>query len=168
PRRPAAQASRAGVAHGAERAVVAGRPVGLRGVRARPGEGGTGPGIVTLTGGRADHRIAAAADARLADVAPRAGIRVVAGAAVDPRLAGAESGRRAAGAGVVTRVGRSADDRIRADVGAALAGVGPGARIAVVAARADLLRRVRAGARAGITGAGAVAGDGGRADDRIR
>src|SRR5439155_12253825 len=157
PRRPAAHASRAGVAHGAEGAIVARRSVDLRGVRARPGEGVTGPGVVTLIGGRAGDRIAAPADARLADVAPRAGIRVVAGAAVGLGGVRARAGRRVAGAGVVTRVGRSADDRIRADAGAALAGVGPGARIAVVAARTVLLRRIRARARAGITGPGAVA-----------
>src|SRR5207247_375329 len=82
PRRPAAHAPRADVAHGAEGAIVARRTVRLRGVRARPGEGVTGPGVVTLIGGRAGDRIAASADAGLADVAPRAGLRGAAAAAV--------------------------------------------------------------------------------------
>src|SRR5207249_1461858 len=153
PRRPAAQASRAGVAHGAERAVVAGRPVGLRGVRARPGEGGTGPGIVTLIGGRADHRIAAAADARLADVAPRAGIRVVAEAAVGLGGVGARAGRRVAGSGEVALIGGRADGRIAAAADARVAGIGLGARVAVVARVAVRPRRVGAGPRHGITDA---------------
>src|SRR5439155_766543 len=78
PWRSPADALRAGVVHGAEEAVVAERPVGLRGVGAGAGARGTDAGRVARVEGGADDAPAAGADPRPAGVGLRAGVAVVA------------------------------------------------------------------------------------------
>src|SRR5262249_18909767 len=82
---------------------------------------------------------------RLAAVRGRAGATVVARRAVRLRCAGAGAGLGIAGPGVVTLVCRGAGDRVGAVACALAAGIGPGARVPVVAGSS--VRRMPAGAR---------------------
>src|SRR5205807_2314274 len=157
----------AGVALRAVIAVVTGCAVGLDGVAAGARRGIAGARRVTLVGGRAHDRVRAHAGAPLAGVALRAVIAVVAGCAVGLDGVAAGARRRIAGAGRVALVGGDAHDWIRAHAGAALAGVGPGARVAVVAALAVRLIVTAASSRGGVAGAGGVALVA-RTHDRIR
>src|SRR5438034_4697392 len=88
----------------------------------------------------------ARAGARLASVGLRADVAVIAGGPVGPARSGAGAARRVAGAGDVALVERGADDGVRPDAGAGLAGVGLGAGIAVGAGAAVRLGRGGAGA----------------------
>src|SRR5207244_4223777 len=149
-------------------AVVAGRAVGLvRRRRAHAGGGVAGAGVVALVR-RADHRVRADAAPVLASVGLRAGVAVVAGRAVGlVRRRRAHAGGGVAGAGVVALV-RRADHRVRADAAPVLASVGLRAGVAVAAAPLfRSVRRRRAHAGGGVTGAGVVALVH-RADHRIR
>src|SRR5204863_245226 len=84
-----------------------------------------------------------------------------------PARSGAGAARRVAGAGDVALVERGADDGVRPDAGAGLAGVGLGAGIAVGAGAAVRLGRGGAGAVGGIADAGDVALIEGGADDGV-
>src|SRR5439155_18915722 len=89
--------------------------------------------IVGLVVGVVDVGVAAGADPALAGVGLRAGIAVVAGAAVGfPRVRACPRGGRT-GAGSVALVGGGANDGVAAGADPALAGVGLGAGVAVVA-----------------------------------
>src|SRR5262249_14144920 len=116
----------------------------------------------------ADHRIFADAGSRLAGVGLRAGVAVGAAAAVRLGRVGASAGRGSADSRVGTLVEGGADDGVRPDAGAGLAGVGLGAGVAVGAGAAVRLGRVRAGAARRIAGAGVVALVEGGADDGVR
>src|SRR5206468_2248405 len=95
-------------------AVVARASVGLDGVRARAGTRVARPRVVTLVGCGADDWVPAHAHACLAGVGPRAGVAVVAGAAVGLGVVRAHAGRGVACARVVTLVLRSAHDWVAA------------------------------------------------------
>src|SRR5439155_1553508 len=97
----------------------------------------------------------------LAGVALRTGVPVRAGAAVRLVRVGADAARGIAGARDVTLIEGGADDGVRPDAGAGLAGVGLRASAAVVAGGSVGL--VRGGA-----GAGDVALVERAADDRVR
>src|SRR5207245_1761122 len=118
--------------------------------QACPAGVGLGAEITVAAGCAVVHRSPLAAvrrlvaDAVVADVAPRAGIRVVAEAAVGLGRVGARAGHRVAGSGEVALIGGRADGRIAAPADARLAGIGLGARVAVVARAALGLRRVGA------------------------
>src|SRR5262249_28749066 len=95
----------------------------------------------------ANDRVAADAHARLADVGLRAVVVVVAWAVVRRRGTGARTGRRSAGAGDVTLIGRRARERVRPDARTRLAHVRPRARVRVVARGSVRGRGVRADPR---------------------
>src|SRR5439155_674468 len=97
----------------------------------------------------------------------RAGIAVVAGAAVGLRRVRARPRGGSTGPGNVALVGGGADDGVAARAHAALAGGGLRAGIAVVAGAVVGLGRVRARPRGGLTGAGSVALVGGGAGDGV-
>ena len=101
----------------------------------------------------ADRAARARADSRQAGVGRGAGVGVVTARSVGLRRIVADAGLRIAGTGVVALVERSADDRVAARAGAALAGVGLGAAVEVVA-------RVAIGGHVGVAGSSAVAGVG--------
>src|SRR5207249_8922550 len=82
---------------GASIPVVAGAPLGLGGVRARPGGRVAGPRVVALVRCRADDRVRARARAHLTRVRLRARVAVVAGAAA--ALGGARAGAGGRGTG---------------------------------------------------------------------
>src|SRR5205823_14205260 len=103
----------------------------------------------------------ARADARVADVAERVGVTVVARASVRRHRVRAGRTQRVADTRIVALVLGGADDRVDARTRAALAGVALRAGVAVVAARARE-RRHRAARRA-VAGAG-VARVGGARD----
>src|SRR3989442_5887899 len=86
----------------------------------------------------------------MAGVDLSAGIPVVAGAAVGLRRVRARPRGWITGAGNVALVGGGAGDGVAARAHAALAGVGLGARVAVVAAGAIVLLRGLAHAAAGV------------------
>src|SRR5262249_55955125 len=135
-RRPAdAHARLTGVPLRAGVAVVAGAAVGLGRIRADPCRRVAGAGAMTLIAGGANDRVGPDAGARLAGVALRAGVGVVAGGAVGLGRIGADAGRGVAGAGGVALVGGRADDGVRADAGARLAGVALRTGVAVIARR---------------------------------
>src|SRR5439155_274235 len=125
-------------------------------------------GDVALIERAADDRVGTGADARLAGVALRAGAAVVAGRPVWLVGVGAGAARRVADAGVVALFEGGADDGVRPDAGAGLAGVALGAGVAVAAGRAVGLVRVGAGAVGRITGAGVVTLIERSAEDGIR
>src|SRR5439155_14716667 len=77
-----AHACAAGVAHGAEEAIIAGHAIGLARVGADAGDGVAAAPVVALVGGRADNGVRPDAGAGLAGVGLGAGIIVGAGAAV--------------------------------------------------------------------------------------
>ena len=110
---------------------------------------------------------AADAAAAAALVVRRAGAAVLAADAVLLGRVAAHTGEPVAQAGVVALVRQRADHQIRAAAAAALAGVGLGALVAVVAASAVGRRRVAANAGAAIANAGVVALIQGIADHRI-
>src|SRR5206468_8970333 len=132
-----------------------------------PGGRITSAGKVALVRGGADDGVAARAHPALAGVGLRAGIAVVARAAVGLRRVRARPRGGRTGAGSVALVGGGADDGVAAGADAALAGVGLRAGIPVVARAAVGLRRVRARPRGRITGAGGVALVGGGADHGV-
>src|SRR5439155_197312 len=139
-----AHAALAGIRPRAGVAIAAGAAVGLGGVRARAGTRVARPRVVTLVGRGADDGVPARAHTHLARVGLRAGVPVVAGAAV-----GLESGRapgrgRVARPGVVALVGRGADDGVPARARALLSRVDLGVGVAVVAGVAVGLGGVRA------------------------
>src|SRR5206468_3988800 len=127
-------------------AVVAGRAVGLGGVRARAGRGVARPRLVTLVRRATDDRRPRRAAAPLARVADRTGVVVATRTAVWLRGVRAHAGRRVARAGVVAFVLRGADDGRSGHAAAALAHVADRARVAVVAGRP--VEHVRIGADA--------------------
>src|SRR6185503_7825789 len=130
----------AGVGLRAGVAVVAARAVLLRGVAADAVRGVADARVVALIERTAHDRIAAGAAPALARVGLRARVAVVARRAVRLVRIAADPGRRIARARHVALIERAAGDRIRPLAGAPLAGVGLGARIAVVARGAVRLR----------------------------
>src|SRR5439155_1623659 len=137
-------------------AVVAGAAVGFGRVRARAGTGVARPIFVTLVGSGAVYRLSLHAPLPLSGVGPRAGVAVVAGAAVGLGGVRAHAGRGVACARVVTLVLRSAHDWVAAHARTCLACVGPRAGVAVVARAAVGLDGVRARARGRVAGARVV------------
>src|SRR5207248_10216415 len=125
-------------------AVCPGVAVGLRRVRAHTGAGVAGPRVVALVGRRADDEVAPRADPALAGVGLGARVAVVAGRAVGLARVRAHARAGVADAHVVALVRGRADDRVGAHAGAALAGIGLGAGVGVVAWDAVILRRVGA------------------------
>src|SRR5206468_4226285 len=121
----------AGVVHGAEETIIAGRAVGLVRVGTGTVRRIADPGDVALVARGADDGVGPDAAARLAGVGLGAGITVGAGAAV--RLVGVGAGavRRIAGASDVALIERRADDGVRPRADARLAGVGLGTGITV-------------------------------------
>src|SRR5262249_2701303 len=160
PGRPTAHPGAAGVAHGAEEAVVAGRSVGLVRVGADAGRGIAGTGVVALIEGFTDDRVVAGAGPGLA------GGRLVAGHAVGLLGVGADTARRVTDAGDVALIEGGADNGVRRHAGAGLAGVGLGAGIAIAAGAAVRLLRIGAGAARRVTDPGVVALIERGADDR--
>src|SRR6266849_1734244 len=116
-------------------AVVAGRSVGFRRLRATASRDIARAYVVTLIQRRADHWVRADASAGLARIGLRTGIAVVAGRAVRLRRLRATASRDIARAYVVTLIQRRADHWVRADASAGLAGIGLRTGIAVVAGR---------------------------------
>src|SRR5437762_2970277 len=110
-------------------AVVAGRAVGLRGVRAGAGRGVARPRLVTLVRRAADDRRPRRAAAPLARVADRTGVVVATRTAVWLRGVRAHAGRRVARAGVVAFVLRGADDGRAGHAAAGLAHVADSQRV---------------------------------------
>src|SRR5262249_52500686 len=108
---PRAEAVQTGVDLGARVVVIAAGAVGEGGGRARAEHRGARAGRVALVARRANDRVAAGADARLARVRLRAQIVVVAARPVGDGGVRASAGGRVAGAGAVALVGRRADDR---------------------------------------------------------
>src|SRR5262249_44462964 len=153
---------------GAGIAVGAGAAVRLGRVRAGAVRRIAGAGVVALVEGRADDGVRPDAGGAPGRVGLRAGVAVGAGAAVRLGRVRAGAVRRIAGAGVVALVEGGADDGVRPDAGAGLAGVGLGAGVAVGAGAAVGLGRVRAGAVRRIAGAGIVTLVEGGADDGVR
>src|SRR5207253_6209322 len=166
--RPDTGAGLAGVGLGTAVAVAAGRAVGLARVGAGAVGGIAGASVVALIEGATDDRVCAGADARLAGIALRAGVAVVAGGAVHLGRVGAGAGGRITDAGLVALVRGSADDGVRAGAGAGLAGVALRAGVAVVAGHTVRGRRVRADAARRVADAGDMTLILGRADDRVR
>src|SRR5439155_300483 len=162
-----AHACAAGVAHGAEEPIIAGHAIGFARVGADAGDGVAAARLVALIGGGADDGVRPDAGAGLAGVGLGARIAGGAGAAVRLGRGGADAVRRIAGARVVALCGGGADDGVRPDAGAGLAGVDLGAGIAVGAGAAVRLGRVGAGAVGRIAGARVVALIEGGADDRV-
>src|SRR5262249_57041654 len=80
-------------------------------------------GLVTLVKGGADDGVRPRADARLAGVGLRAGVTVVAGAAVRLGRIGAGAARRIADARLVALVEGCTDDRRSTDAAPSLAGI---------------------------------------------
>src|SRR5439155_15320037 len=115
----------------------------------------------------ADDGVRADAGAGLTGVALGARVPVRAGAAVCLGRGGADAARRIADAGVVALIEGCADDGVRPDAGAGLAGVGLGAGVTVCAGAAVRLGRVGAGAARRIADAGDVALIERAADDRV-
>src|SRR5207253_1170528 len=165
--RARARAGLAGVAAGARVAVVAGGAIGPGGVGADTGRRVAGARVVALVLGVTDDRRAGDAGAAFAGVDGGARVAVVAGGAVRLGGVGAYPRRRVAGAGVVALILRRAQHRRAGGAHAALAGVGGGARVAVVAGGAVRLGGVGAGAGRRVAGARVVALILGRADDRL-
>src|SRR5437773_2063680 len=112
-------------------------------------------------------RVVTRADARPARITTRAGIPVIAAAAVGLRGIGAGTRRRVANARLVALIGGAADDRLAARAGARLARVVPRARIPVVACGAVGLRGIGADTRPRVADARLVAMVGGATDDRL-
>src|SRR5690349_13240162 len=103
-RRPGAGAVLAHVVPGAAVAVVAAGTILLGRVRADARRGVAGAGDVTLIGRGTGDGVRPAAPSGLARVGLRAGVPVVAGAAVGADRAGAHAGRGIAGARDVTLI----------------------------------------------------------------
>src|SRR5439155_1566415 len=141
--------------------------VGSRRVRALARGWVARAGVVALVGGRADDGVAPSAAPALAAVGLRAGVGGVAGGAVGRRRARALARGGVARAGLVALIGGGADDGVGARAHTALAGVGRGAPIPIVAHRAVGCRRGRAQARGRITGPGVVTLVGGRANHGV-
>src|SRR5207249_3178948 len=159
--RVAAVRDRAGVP------VVANGSLELHGVRAGAGRGVARPRVVALVLGSADDRVRAGAHSRLTDVGLRACVPVVARGAIGPSGVRAGAGGRVARPGVVTLVGRGADDGISARARATLAGVGPRAGVPIGAGAAVGLGGVRASAVARVARPRVVALVGCGADDGV-
>src|SRR5262249_51773420 len=156
----------AAVALGAGGAVVAAGAVGLRRGRAAAGRRVARPRVVATIRRGAAPRVGAVAGTGVAAVGVGARVSLLAALAICLRRVRADAGRRVAGAQVVALIRRGAAHRVGADAGAGMAAVALGAGVAVVAARAVGLRRVRADTRLRVAGAGRVALVGGRARDR--
>src|SRR5207245_3289506 len=165
---PRAVAGLAGVGLGASISVGAGAAVRLGRVGAGAVGRVTNTGVVALIERAADDRVRARAHARLAGVGLRTGVAVRAGRPVGLLGIRARAGLRIAGAGVVALSEGGADDGVRPDAGAGLAGVALGAGVAVAAGRAVGLVRVGAGAVGRVAGAGVVGRVARSADDGIR
>src|SRR5207247_5479936 len=103
-------------------AVVAGAAVGSRRVRALAGGGVARAGDVALVRGRAGDRVAPNAAPALAGVALRAGVAVVAGAAVGSRRVRALAGGGVGRGGDVALVRGRGGDRLAPRAAPALAG----------------------------------------------
>src|SRR5207247_343907 len=131
-------------------AVAAGRAVGLVRVRADARAGIARAVVVALSGGGADDGVRARAGARLAGVGLGAGVAVAAGRAVGLVRVRADARAGIARPDVVALIESGADDGVRARAHAALASIGLGAGVGVVAGRAVGLVRIRADARAGV------------------
>src|SRR5262249_6686083 len=166
-RRARTRPARAHVVLGAGVAIVARGPVGGVRVRAHTGRGIAGAGDVALVARRAHESVEPRAGHALGGVGLGAGVPVVARGPVCGVRVRAHTGRGIAGAGDVARAARRAHDRIAPDAGPALAGVGLGAGVPVVARGPVGGVRVRAHTGRGIAGAGDVALVARRAHDRI-
>src|SRR5262249_12014471 len=115
----------------------------------------------------ADDRLAAHADARLADIAARTRVPVVACSAIGFRRTGADTrqlGRASRRVGVVAG---AADDRLAARRDAPLADIAARTRVPVVACSAIGFRRTGADTRRWIALSRLVALVAGAADDRL-
>src|SRR5206468_7845049 len=108
-----------------------------------------GPHVVALILGGADDGVRARAAAALAGVRLGTGVAVTAGGAVGHGRVRADAGRRIAGARIVALILGGADDGVRADAPADLAGVGLGAGVAVAAGGAVVQGRAVAAAALG-------------------
>src|SRR5262249_27457233 len=144
--RPDAGAGLAGVRLGAGIARREERRVGLVGGGAEAAGRVADTGVVALVEGRADDEVRPDACAGLAGVRLGAGVAVRASGAVRLFGVGADAAGRVADTGVVALIEGRADDEVRPDAGAGLAGVRLGAGIAVRADGAVRLVRVRADA----------------------
>src|SRR5258706_6129 len=110
-----ASARYAGLEDGSRIAVIARRPIGLGGIRARARRRiAAARGLALVLGGARDG-IGACARARLAGVGLGARVAVVASRAVALRGIRASARSRIAAAGGVTLIGRDARDRVGAD-----------------------------------------------------
>src|SRR5207249_4326289 len=147
--------------------VVARGAIGPSGVRAGPGGRVARPGVVALVRHGADDAVPACAHARLTAVGLRAGVPVVAGAAVGLRGVRARAGTRVARPRVVTLVGCGADDGVPAHAHATLAGVGPRAGVPIGAGAAVGLGGVRARAGPRVARPRVVTRVGRSADDGV-
>src|SRR5262249_54827785 len=127
----------------------------------------TDTGLVALVAGAAHDGLVAHADARLARIAARTGIPVVAGSAIGRRRTAADARRRIADSRLVTLVTGAAHDRLVARATARLAGIAARTRVPVVAGRAVRFRRTAADARRRIADARLVALVTGAAHDRL-
>src|SRR5439155_507760 len=156
-RSPTADTRGAGVVHGAEETIIAGRAVGLVRVGTGTVRRIADPGDVALVARGADDGVGPDAAARLAGVGLRAGIAVGAGAAVGLVRVGAGAARRVAASCRVALVQGGADDGVSPGAGVGLAGVGVREGFAVGAGAAVRLVGVGADAARRIAGAGDVA-----------
>src|SRR5262249_53307679 len=123
--------------------------------------------VVALVAGTADDRLAARADARLADIAARTRVPVVACSAIGFRRTGADTRRWIAHSRLVALVAGAADDRLAARADARLAGIVAPPRVPVVACSATGFRRTGALPRRRTTHSRVVALVAGAADDRL-
>ena len=153
----AADALAAGVDARAGVGVVAGGAVGLGRIGAVAGGGIADASLVALIRCRAGYRVGTGAGAGSTGVRSRARIVIVARRPVRLRRVGAETGCRLAGAGVMTLVGRAADDRPGPRAGTGDAGIGLVAGITIVARAAVGLGGVGASPARCVAEAGVVA-----------
>ena len=122
------------------------------------GSGGAVAGDADLAaGGRGAFEGRAGADAGDAGVVDRAGVAVVARAAIVLDWVGADPGPRVAGSGVMALIARGANDRVAAGADARLTRIGLRAGVAVIARAAIGFRRVGADAGGRIADAGQMA-----------
>ncbi len=157
----------AGIRLGARVAIVAGCPVGERGIRAHARGWIAHTCPVTLVAGSAGHRIAARACAGLALVGLGARVAVAASRSVGERGIRAHARGWIAHACRMALIARRAGDGVSARAHAGLAEVDLGARVPVIASRSVGNRGIRTHARGWIAHASRVALVARRAGHRI-
>lgn len=123
----------AGIGLGAGVAVVAGRAIRGRGIRTCPGGGIAGSRNMALVERGTDDRSASGTGARLAGIANRAKIAIVACRPVRLGRVRAEAGGRVAGPGNMTLVAGHANHRIGTGANTTLAGIYLSAKVAIIA-----------------------------------